>query len=62
MKGGVFMGLFGGKKCPKCDSKKIKEVKPSLWRKAEAASFFNLGGKPRTLNVCRDCGFSWEDR
>lgn len=55
------MFLFGTK-CPKCDSKDVKKVKPSLWRKAEAALLLNLGGKPKTLNVCRSCGFSWEDR
>jgi predicted Zn-ribbon and HTH transcriptional regulator len=52
-------GLFKKKKeCPKCDSKNIKEVKPDMWAKARAA-YWN---QPKILNVCRDCGFSWEDR
>ena len=58
-----MLGLFR-KKCPKCDSKKIKKVKPGLWSKYMAAStmLFGAGKQPKTLNVCRDCGFSWEDR
>jgi len=51
-----------GKKCPKCDSRKIKQVKPTIWRKFMAASVAPWGHPPKTLNVCRDCGFSWEDR
>lgn len=54
--------LFFGTKCLKCGKKKINKLKPSLWRKAEAAMLLNMGGKPKTLNVCKDCGFSWEDR
>jgi len=60
-------GLFK-KQCPKCDSKNIKTVKPSLWGKWKEAFekvFFPLSilKKPtKPLNVCRDCGFSWEER
>lgn len=53
---------FGKKQCPKCDSKNIKEVKPTWWRKTMAAGVAPWGHQPKTLNVCRDCGFSWEDR
>lgn len=52
----------GKRKCPRCNSTNLNAVKPSLWRRAEAAALLNLGGKPKTLNVCRDCSFSWEDR
>lgn len=54
--------LFFGTKCLRCGKKEINKLKPSLWRKAEAAMLLNMGGKPKTLNVCKDCGFSWEDR
>lgn len=53
------------KKCPKCDSENLNKVKPGLWSKYMAAStilWFGAGKQPKTLNVCRDCGFSWEDR
>jgi ribosomal protein L40E len=63
------MGLFREKKCPKCDSKNLNKVKPSLSKRAKRGSMFLLVGplalmmkEPKTLNVCRDCGFSWEDR
>lgn len=63
--------MFFSKKCPKCDSQEIKAVKESF-----AADFrrnlFNLmmpirfitghAKKPKNLNVCKSCGFSWEDR
>ncbi len=52
-------------KCPRCDSKNLKKVKPGFWSKYMAAStivWFGAGKRPKTLNVCRDCGFSWEDR
>jgi hypothetical protein len=58
-----------GKKCPKCDGQNLNKVKPSLMKKATRGSAFLLFGPlalamkdPKTLNVCRDCGFSWEDR
>jgi len=56
-------------KCPRCDKKNINKVKPSLFEKAKRGSAFMLAGpfalgmkEPKTLNVCKDCGFSWEDR
>lgn len=50
------------KKCPKCDSTSLNFVKPTFWQKYMAAGLSPWGEKPKTLNVCRDCGFSWEDR
>lgn len=57
------------KQCPKCDSFNIKTVKPSLMKQAFPGSAFLLFGpigllakKPESLNVCRDCSFSWTDR
>jgi len=59
-------GTLFGKKCPKCDSKNIKTLKPSFtkkWGEASVHAFtFGLGKITPNLNVCRDCGFSWEDR
>lgn len=61
--------LFFGTKCPKCGKKNINKVKPTMWQKAKRGSAFMLMGpfalmmkEPKTLNVCKDCGFSWEDR
>lgn len=55
-----------GKKCPKCDSKNLKVLKPGFIKKWGETSTraFTLGISKVTpnLNVCRDCGFSWEDR
>jgi predicted Zn-ribbon and HTH transcriptional regulator len=63
------MGFLFGKKCPKCDSHNIKVVKPGLMRRAQKGSAFLVFGPlallmkdPKNLNVCRKCGFSWEDR
>jgi len=60
-----MFGLFA-KKCPKCDSKNLKVVKPSAWKhQAELVyQLLSVGVRKPTppLNVCRDCGFSWEDR
>jgi hypothetical protein len=57
------------KQCPKCDSREVKQVKPSSMQKALPGSLFFLFGpigllakQSKTLNVCRVCGFSWEDR
>lgn len=57
------------KRCPKCDSNEIKEVKPTSSQKALPGSLALLIGpvgllapRAKTLNVCRSCGFSWEDR
>jgi hypothetical protein len=63
----VFVKVFGRPKtCPKCDSSNIKVVKSGLWRKYTEASMqlWTMGIRKMTpnLNVCRDCGFSWEDR
>lgn len=59
------MGIFG-KQCPKCDSKNIKILKPGFMTQWTDANLhlFTLGIRKPTkpLNVCRDCGFSWEDR
>jgi transposase-like protein len=57
------MSLFRKKKqCPRCDSYEIKEVKPTFWQKVMSAGVAPWGKPPKTLNVCRSCGFSWEDR
>ena len=61
--------FFGKPKCPKCDSKNLNKVKPSFLSKAASGSAVMLfpvlalfKKPPKPLNVCRDCGFSWEDR
>lgn len=63
------MGFFGKKKCPKCDSVNLNKVKQGLFSQAGRASvallffpFSLLFKEQKPLNVCRDCGFSWEDR
>ncbi len=60
-----MFGLFK-KKCPKCDSSNLKTLKPGMIKHSQEAwlHFFTLGISKITkpLNVCRDCGFSWEDR
>lgn len=48
--------------CPKCDSRNIKVVKPSSYTRAADAWGFPFRKPTPPLNVCRDCGFSWEDR
>jgi hypothetical protein len=62
----VLMGLFSKKKkCLRCESKNINVDKPTGWQ-----NFNNLTKRAampwvkelKNLNVCRDCGFSWEDR
>lgn len=59
---GIFtIGKHTGKKCPKCDSKNLNVVKPGFT--AKSAQLWTMGlRKAVNLNVCRDCGFSWEDR
>lgn len=61
--------MFFSKKCPRCGSKNIGKVEESFGKKLSRFAFncifwigflFNRGQKP--LNVCRDCGFSWESR
>ncbi len=57
-----FMWALGIKrttKCLKCGGKKLNKDKPSAWQ--HTMSVF-VGYRSKTLNVCRDCGFSWEDR
>lgn len=49
-------------KCPRCDSTNLNYVEPSFWQKAKSAGIAPWGKPAKTLNVCRDCGFSWEDR
>lgn len=49
-------------KCPKCDSKNLKILKPSDTQKAMDAWGWPFKQQRKNLNVCRDCGFSWEDR
>ncbi len=60
------MGLFKRKKlCPKCDSENLNVVKPGWWQHLmqQNVAIWVPGGKiSKPLNVCRDCGFSWEDR
>lgn len=59
------MLFFGKKKCPRCDSTNLNKVKPGFWAKhsfASIALFTGAGKQPKNLNVCRNCGFSWEDR
>jgi len=60
-----MFGLFK-KKCPKCDSTNLKIVKPGFWKSIAEANYqlWSLGIRKPTppLNVCKDCGFSWEDR
>lgn len=58
------MGLFG-KKCPKCGSGSINKVKSSIGQKMHRVlmgPYAMFTKAPKTLNVCKDCGFSWEDR
>lgn len=55
-----------GPKCPRCDSPNLNKVKPSLWRKFMDSQYqtltFGIRKPSKTLNICRDCGFDWEDR
>lgn len=56
---------FGGKQCPKCDSKNLKVVKAGWFKHLmqQNVAIWVPGAKiSKPLNVCRDCGFSWEDR
>jgi hypothetical protein len=63
--------MLFGKKCPKCGGKNINTIKEgfgkSLLRNAQNLAFpvrilFSSNRKPKNLNVCKDCSFSWEDR
>ena len=57
------------KECPACGGKNINSVKPSMMKQAQKGSAFLLLGplallmkSPKTLYVCQDCKFSWEER
>lgn len=63
--------MIFGKKCPKCDSSEVKIVKESFiadFRRSLFNFMFPIrfltghAKKPKNLNVCRSCDFSWEDR
>jgi predicted Zn-ribbon and HTH transcriptional regulator len=63
-----MLSLFATK-CPKCGSKKVKEIKESFFKKLMRLPLYLMffitilfvrGKKP--LLVCQDCGFSWEKR
>ncbi len=59
------MGLFGSqKRCPKCDSKDINIVKKKNWMTSALRGqyFQELFNRSKDLYVCRNCGFSWEER
>lgn len=55
-------------KCPKCDSTNINIVKKGAFEQLGRMGFIImfpiliLFRPKKPLNVCRDCGFSWEDR
>ncbi len=54
-----------GKPCPRCDKKNINVIAPSLWKKGSRQLVLGalaMVNQPKTLYVCRDCGFSWEER
>lgn len=58
---GLVKVLDRPKKCPKCDSQNLKVIKPGF--RANSMQLWTMGlRKAVNLNVCRDCGFSWEDR
>lgn len=51
--------------CPKCDSHNIRVVKSSRWNHLmeQNVAIWVPGAKiSKPLNVCRDCGFSWDSR
>ncbi|MCX6727018.1 MAG: hypothetical protein NTY75_04425 [Candidatus Shapirobacteria bacterium] len=57
--------IFFGKKCPKCDSRNVKTVKAGFMKHLmqQNVAIWVPGAKiSKPLNVCRNCGFSWEDR
>ncbi|HCC25078.1 MAG TPA: hypothetical protein DEP85_06185 [Holosporales bacterium] len=63
--------MFFKKNCPKCGGSQINVVKETFIEDFKR-SLFNLilpirfftghAKKPKNLNVCTSCGFSWEDR
>lgn len=55
--------FFFKKKCPRCDSKEIKVVKRAITiGNLLFPRIQDLWFPKKPLNVCRNCGFSWEDR
>ncbi len=60
--------MFGLKKkikCPRCEKQNINIVKPDTFKEGLrqiALGPLALINRPKPLNVCKDCGFSWEDR
>lgn len=63
--------MLFGKKCIKCGGKQVNVVKEKFLADLKR-SLFNVmfpirfftghAKKSKNLNVCKDCGFSWEDR
>lgn len=56
---------YSKKQCPKCDSENLNTVKPGFFKHLMQENIaINVPGAKisKPLNVCRDCGFSWEDR
>ena len=59
---------FFGTKCPKCDSTNINTVRRNKMGHHSLGCFALLFfwpalffmKKPKDLQVCRNCGFSWE--
>ncbi len=60
-----MLGIFG-KKCPKCNGKNINVVRPNLFTKWVDVSLrlptLGIRREAKNLNVCTNCGFSWDDR
>jgi len=59
------------RKCAKCGLKTINIISESfgarLWRITKNIMFpirilMSVSRRPKSTNVCRSCGFSWEDR
>jgi len=54
------MLLSDKKRCPVCDSEKVKTSKPPFLTKIKE-TFWPFKGESKNLNLCSDCSFSWED-
>jgi uncharacterized protein with PIN domain len=48
------------KKCPVCDSPKVKISKPPILTRV-GEYIWPFKGTSKTFNLCDDCSFSWED-
>jgi hypothetical protein len=48
------------KKCPVCDSEKIKTSRPPLLTKIKEI-VWPFNGESKNLNLCQECQFEWED-